>query len=433
MNSRPGGSGRVSIVGGGPGDPGLITVRGRELLLAADVVVVDRLAPRELLAELRPEVLVLDATKSPGAASVSQDQINRYLIDHALAGRSVVRLKGGDPYVFGRGIEEVQACQAAGIPVEVVPGVTSATAVPALAGIPLTHIGGAPGFTVVSGHAAPLDPASGLDWRALARSGTTLVLLMAVANLAPISRELRAGGLADDTPVACISEGSTPSQKVVRTTLSQLAHDASAQGVHNPAVIVVGAVAGDLTGDSTARTVRSAKRILVLGGSRSGKSSFAETLLGGEPLVEYVATAVLMPDDTEWQARIAAHKRRRPPTWTTSESQDVARICEAKKAPPALIDSVTAWLTASLDTHLAWDGSSGWRSMVAADVDRFVTSWAGSERHVVAVSDEVGSGVVPESAAGRMFRDELGNLNQRLAAAADEVWQVTAGIPSRLR
>lgn len=240
----PGPRGRVTLVGGGPGDPGLITVRGLDRLAAADVVVVDRLAPLAVLDGLRPDVEVVDVGKIPRGRFTPQETINALLVEHALAGRSVVRLKGGDPFVFGRGREEVDACLAAGVPVEVVPGVTSAVAVPGLVGVPATHRGLSQGFTVVSGHVPPGDPASDLDWSALARSGTTLVLLMAVDTLPLIADALLAGGLAGSTPVLAVQDGGLPGQRVISATVATAGAVAAAQALRPPAVVVVGAVAG---------------------------------------------------------------------------------------------------------------------------------------------------------------------------------------------
>jgi uroporphyrin-III C-methyltransferase/precorrin-2 dehydrogenase/sirohydrochlorin ferrochelatase len=240
--SRPR-SGRVVLVGGGPGDPGLVTVRGRAALADADVVVADRLAPLALLDELGPDVVVVDAAKVPGGQAMPQDEVNRLLVEHAAAGRVVVRLKGGDPFVFGRGMEEVLACAAAGVPVEVVPGVTSAVAVPGAAGIPVTHRGVVQAFTVVSGHVAPGDPASTVDWAAVAAVGGTLVVLMGVATIAGIARALLDGGLDATTPVAGLQDGRPPR----RSTLAAVAENGMPE-VGPPAVFVVGAVAGDLPG-----------------------------------------------------------------------------------------------------------------------------------------------------------------------------------------
>lgn len=238
------GTGRVALVGGGPGDPGLVTVRGRQLLAEADVVVVDKLAPRGLLASLPAEVEVIDAGKAPHAHNMTQDEINARLVAEARRGRRVVRLKGGDPFVFGRGGEELLACAAAGIPVEVVPGVTSAVAVPAAAGIPVTHRGTAQEFTVVSAHVEPGHPDSTVDWAALARLHGTLVLLMAVGRLPAITAELLARGRDPATPAAVIASGTTERQQVVSAPLSAIA--SAAEGLRPPAVVVIGDVVGAL-------------------------------------------------------------------------------------------------------------------------------------------------------------------------------------------
>ena len=235
-------TGWVALVGGGPGDPGLLTVRGRQLLGEADVVVVDALAPRAVLAGLRPEVEVVDAGKMAHRHNMTQEQINSLLVGRAREGKRVVRLKGGDPYVFGRGGEEVLACRAAGVPVTVVPGVTSATAVPALAGIPVTHRGVTQDFAVVSGHLDPSQPGASVDWQALADGPGTIVLLMAVAQLDRLCTELIKRGRPAGTPVAVICSGGLPEQSVVETTLETAAADAAVAAVRPPAVVVVGEV-----------------------------------------------------------------------------------------------------------------------------------------------------------------------------------------------
>jgi uroporphyrin-III C-methyltransferase/precorrin-2 dehydrogenase/sirohydrochlorin ferrochelatase len=234
--------GQVALVGAGPGDPELITVKGRRLLAQAEVVVADRLVPGMLLGELRPEVEFVDAAKIPYGPSTAQEEINRILVEHALAGKSVVRLKGGDPFVFGRGGEEVLACMKAGVPVTVVPGVTSSIAAPALAGIPVTHRGVAHEFAVVSGHVPPESPASLVDWGALARLRGTVVVLMGIRNLPAIAARLIAEGRAADTPAAVVQEGSTDAQRVLRGTLATIADGAKAAGIRPPAVVVVGDV-----------------------------------------------------------------------------------------------------------------------------------------------------------------------------------------------
>ena len=236
LRRRRPGSGSVALVGGGPGDPGLLTVRGRQLLAGADVVVRDRLAPD---VDVPGEVVTVGKSASGGWR---QEDITQLLVDRALAGERVVRLKGGDVHVFARGIEEVAACAAAGVPVEVVPGVTSALAAPALAGVPVTARGVNQSFTVVSAHLAPGDPGSTVDWDALARLGGTLLLLMAVERLAAVCAALVAGGRAQDTPVALVQSGSLPGQRTVVTTLRDAAVDGAA--LRPPAVVVVGEVVG---------------------------------------------------------------------------------------------------------------------------------------------------------------------------------------------
>jgi len=228
------GAGEVILVGGGPGEPGLITVAGLAALRRADVVVVDRLAPRILLDELGPEVEVIDVGKTPGRHPVPQHEINRILVQQAIAGRTVVRLKGGDPYVLGRGGEESAACHAAGVHVTAVPGVTSAVAVPGAAGIPLTLRGVASAFTVVSGHDDLAELPGGAEH--------TVVLLMGVGGLAGHAAALAAGVRGPGCPVAVIEDGFGPRQRVTVGTLGTIAGIAATLGIRSPAVVVVGAV-----------------------------------------------------------------------------------------------------------------------------------------------------------------------------------------------
>ena len=232
-------SGSVTLVGAGPGE-GLITVAGLAALRAADVVVTDRLVDPGLLAQLPEHVEVIDAGKAPHRHALTQEQINATIVEQALQGRAVVRLKGGDPFVFGRGGEEVLACRVAGVAVEVIPGVTSAIAAPALAGIPVTHRGTATQFTVVS---AP----SHTDFRHLASVGGTLVFLMGVAALPRIAGDLALGGLAADTPVAFVERAYLSGQRVTATRLGEAVAEAAAIGLENPAVIVVGDVVSVLS------------------------------------------------------------------------------------------------------------------------------------------------------------------------------------------
>jgi uroporphyrin-III C-methyltransferase/precorrin-2 dehydrogenase/sirohydrochlorin ferrochelatase len=234
----------VALVGGGPGDPELITVRGRRLLARADVVVADRLAPQELLAELGPHVEVIDAAKIPYGRAMAQEAINAVLIERARAGKFVVRLKGGDPFVFARGYEEVLACSEAGIPVTVVPGVTSAIAVPALAGVPVTHRGMTHEFVVVSGHVAPGHPESLVNWDALAAMRGTIVLLMAVERIEQFAKVLLEGGRPADTPVLVVQHGTTMAQRTLHATLADAPERIRSEGIRPPAIIVIGPVAG---------------------------------------------------------------------------------------------------------------------------------------------------------------------------------------------
>ncbi|MET9849645.1 uroporphyrinogen-III C-methyltransferase [Streptomyces ossamyceticus] len=232
----------VALVGGGPGDPDLITVRGRRLLAEADVVITDHLGPRDLLAELPQSVEVIDAAKLPYGRFMAQEAINDALIEHARKGRSVVRLKGGDPFVYGRGMEEVQALAEAGIPCTVVPGISSSISVPGAAGIPVTHRGVAHEFTVVSGHIAPDDERSLVDWQALARLTGTLVILMGVGTIGKVAETLIAHGKSPDTPVALVQEGTTAAQRRVDATLATVAETVVAEEIKPPAVIVIGEV-----------------------------------------------------------------------------------------------------------------------------------------------------------------------------------------------
>ncbi|MDT7592436.1 MAG: uroporphyrin-III C-methyltransferase / precorrin-2 dehydrogenase / sirohydrochlorin ferrochelatase [Pseudonocardiales bacterium] len=238
----------VALVGGGPGDPGLITVRGRRLLSRADVVVADRLAPQGLLEELPSHVEVIDASKIPYGRAMQQEAINAALIDAAKAGKFVVRLKGGDPFVFGRGFEELLACVEAGVPVTVVPGVTSAFAAPAAADVPVSHRGVAHEIVVVSGHVAPDDPTSLIDWSALGRLRGTLVLLMGVQRAAVFAEVLIEHGRPADTPVAVIQDGTLRGQRTLRSTLAKVADEMAREGMRPPAIIVIGPVAGLVSG-----------------------------------------------------------------------------------------------------------------------------------------------------------------------------------------
>lgn len=249
--TRRTGAGRVVLVGGGPGDPGLLTVSGRAWLARADVVVTDRLGPTSVLCELGATVEVIDVGKTAGHHPIPQHEINRILVERARAGSIVVRLKGGDPFVLGRGGEEALYCQAHGVQVEVVPGVTSAVSVPAAAGIPVTHRGITTSLVIASAHAGA---GQALDAARTAPKDATLVLMMGLSALPGTAEELIVAGRGPDTPVAVISQGWTRHQRTVTGTLATIAHDVAAAGLPGPAVIVVGDVVelraelGDLSG-----------------------------------------------------------------------------------------------------------------------------------------------------------------------------------------
>lgn len=227
--------GHVVLIGGGPGDPDLITIRGRRALAMADVVVFDRLGPTALLESLADDVELIEAGKGPGHHSMTQDEINHVIVDRALRGKRVVRLKGGDPFVFGRGSEEVQACAAAGVTAEVIPGISSAVSAPSAAGIPVTHRGVANGYAVITGHQLE-------DLTPLAHMHLTLVVLMGVATMPALVSGLIEAGKPESTPVAVIEKASTKDQRVTISTLASIVDLAAEVGVRNPAVIVVGDV-----------------------------------------------------------------------------------------------------------------------------------------------------------------------------------------------
>lgn len=234
--------GEVVLVGGGPGDPDLLTVGGLRELRTAEVVLYDHLAPLACLAQTRADAELIDVAKFPGGRQTAQSEINRLLVEHARAGRRVVRFKGGDPFVLGRGSEEWIACAKAGVPVRVIPGVSSAIAGPELAGIPLTHRGLAQSFTVVSGHVGPDHPASTTNWEALARGTGTIVVLMGVARLAEICQGLIDRGLDPRTSAAVVARAASPDQVVIKGTVSTLPQLAAAARIGPPALTVIGQV-----------------------------------------------------------------------------------------------------------------------------------------------------------------------------------------------
>jgi uroporphyrinogen III methyltransferase / synthase len=283
----------VYLVGAGPGDPGLLTVRGAELLRRADVVIYDRLSVATLLELAPPEAERIGVGKAPGVGP-TQHEINELLVDH---GRrrpegTVVRLKGGDPFVFARGGEEAAALGAAGIAFEIVPGITSAIAAPAYAGIPVTLRHSSTSFTVITGHEDPAAGEGSIDWEAAARLGGTLVVLMGVARIGDIADRLQAGGLAPDTPAAAVTWGTRPDQRTVRATLATIA----GQRVGTPAVYVIGRVAAQQLTWFEDRPLFG--RTVVVTRTRAQASALSERLreLGAVP-VELPTIRIVAPDD----------------------------------------------------------------------------------------------------------------------------------------
>ncbi|HET8840390.1 MAG TPA: uroporphyrinogen-III C-methyltransferase [Ktedonobacteraceae bacterium] len=234
--------GKVYLVGAGPGDPDLITVKALRCLRAAQVVVYDRLANPALLDEVSEHTELIFVGKQSGKCALRQEEINALLVEQASLGKIVVRLKGGDPFVFGRGGEEALALATAGISFEVVPGISSAIAVPAYAGIPVTHRGESCAVTIVTGHEDPSRPSSLVNWDALAKLNGTLVILMGMATLSSICQKLLDGGMASTTPASVIEQGTIARQSQVTATLANIAECVATAGLHSPAVIVIGHV-----------------------------------------------------------------------------------------------------------------------------------------------------------------------------------------------
>ncbi|NLI91603.1 MAG: uroporphyrinogen-III C-methyltransferase [Peptococcaceae bacterium] len=290
--------GRVFLVGAGPGDPKLITIKGLECISKADVLVYDRLVSGSLLKAAKPECEIIYAGKSPDGHTLSQLEINQVLVEKALQGKIVTRLKGGDPFVFGRGGEEAEALAEAGLPFEVVPGITSAVAVPAYAGIPVTHRDITSSFTVITGHEKPEKNDSAICWESLAKSGSTLVFLMGMENLNYICRKLMTNGLHPATPVGIVQWGTRAEQRVVTGRLENIVHLVEKEKLRNPSVIIVGEV------------VRLREKLkwfehkplfgkrIVVTRARHQASVLSEAIkeLGGEPL-EFPVIDIVHPSD----------------------------------------------------------------------------------------------------------------------------------------
>jgi uroporphyrinogen III methyltransferase/synthase len=374
----------VYLVGAGPGDPGLLTMRGAELLRRADVVVHDRLAEVELLTLVPPSALVIDVGKRPGSP-VEQESINELLISHGLAGRTVVRLKGGDPFVFGRGGEEAEALIKAGVAFEVVPGVTSAVAVPAYAGIPVTHRGLSTSFTVVTGHSRhSVDRET--DWKGLAGAGGTIVVLMGVAHRGEIAARLMAAGRAADTPVAAVCWGTRPSQRTVRTTLAEL----GAAELEPPATIVIGEVAG-LDLDWFERRPLFGKSVVVTR-SRSQSSELVTRLRElGASVVELPTIAVEDPADGGLALRAQAVEVASYDWVVFTSTNAVDRFCRLLRDARAFAPARVAAVGSGTAEALARYG-------VIADL---VPDEAVAESLVGALGHGPGRVLLPRAAVGR--------------------------------
>jgi uroporphyrinogen III methyltransferase/synthase len=289
----------IYLVGSGPGDPGLFTVKGVEHMRRADAVVYDRLAPEALLSYARPEAELVYVGKKPGEPTMPQEEINALLVELGRAGKTVVRLKGGDPYVFGRGGEEALELVRAGLPFEVVPGVTSGIAGPAYAGIPVTHRGFSTSVAFVTGHEDPTKGETDVDWERLANGAETLVLYMGVGRLGEISAGLIAGGREPETPVACVRWGTRPDQRTVTGTLGDIAERVAEAGLKPPAITVVGDVASlrDEGLDWFGRRPLSGRRIVVTRAlAQAGELSRELEALGAE-VFEFPTIEIRPPED----------------------------------------------------------------------------------------------------------------------------------------
>jgi uroporphyrinogen III methyltransferase / synthase len=298
--------GTVYLVGAGPGDPGLMTRRSLELIACADAVLYDRLIPSGALSGAREEADLRYVGKEPGAPAMEQDEINALLVELARAGRRVVRLKGGDPFVFGRGGEEAEALAAAGVPFEVVPGVTAGVAAPAYAGVPVTHRDAASAVAFVTGHENPVKGGSTLDWEALARFPGTLVFYMGVANLPRIAERLRAAGRPADEPAAVVARGTLPGQRTVSGTLADIAQRAADAQIGPPAITLVGQVARLRETLAWLERRPLQGQVVAVTRARAQASGLASRLieLGAEvletPAIRIVPRQVALPDPGEY-------------------------------------------------------------------------------------------------------------------------------------
>ncbi len=334
LGGAPAQPGTVHLVGSGPGDVGLLTTRAAVLVATADVVAYDRLAPAAALSLCRPDADQLYVGKMPDRHALSQDEINALLVDRARAGDAVVRLKGGDPFVFGRGSEEAQACVAAGVPFDIVPGVTSAIAAPAYAGVPVTHRGLAPAFAVVTGHEDPTKDDTQVDYDALAAFPGTLVFLMGVGRIDRITAALIAAGRPADTPVAMVRWGTTPHQERLVGTLADIAEQVAETGFSSPAVTVVGQVAALADELAWFDTRPLHGRSVLVPRTRQQASELSRRLraLGADP-VEAPTIAIEPTDDPEELRRSVEWLRAGRYSWVVFTSPNGVR---------AVVDAIAA-------------------------------------------------------------------------------------------
>jgi len=403
MSARPG---VVYLVGAGPGDAGLITVRALELVETADVVMHDRLIPPGVLDSVRPDAELIDVGKSPGGEATAQREIEALMIERARAGRSVVRLKGGDPFTFGRGGEEAEAVAAAEIPFEVVPGVTAGVAAPAYAGIPVTHRDDASAVAFVTGHEDPDKQDSAIDWEALAAFPGTLVVYMGVKRLPEIAERLVAAGRAVDQPAAVVERGTMSGQRTVRAPLGGLAAAADGAGLRPPAIVVVGPVAArsDAIGWLERRPLHG--RRVVVTRARAQASGLARTLAAlGADVVELPAIRI--------QPRIDAEEVRR----AVDDIYTYALVC----------------LTSPNGVHLLFEAMAGVgrdaRALSNATVAAIGPGTAAALREHGVIAD-----VVPEESVAEALVEALGETEVEgrpvLVARAAEAREV---LPDALR
>lgn len=419
--------GRAMLVGAGPGDPELITLRGAKAIGRADVILFDELATDELLGLARDDARLINVGKRGHALPTrSQEEINRLIVKEALAGACVVRLKGGDPFVFGRGGEEATACANAGVPFEIVPGVTSAIAAPAYAGIPVTDRRYSASFAVVTGHKDPSGAAERTRWRELAKAVDTLIILMGMRNLPTLLEEIMAGGLAPDTPAAAVMQGTLPSQRTCVSTLERLAMDVAAEGLGAPSAVVIGGVVDLRLGMSWwERQPLFGRRVLVTRArDQSAEMASALRAVGAEPvirpMIELVASEEAAVRDevdgalaqlAEYQALVftssnavrffaRARMERSPDTRARHRNAgktDTANTPEALNAQVFCVGEQTAAaaVSAGLPVHVVASGRSDAEALLA----QILQNLPGAGERVLIPRSRIGRTVIAEGLA----------------------------------